>query len=462
MPMNDNLQRLARLAVLIDAAVVLAAAWLTWRARFGYWMLDDHYLVALMLGVLLALVLLPALGAYRGQRWAASGAGALRALPGLAAVFLALVVLGAATKTSADFSRLWAGSWFLASLALMATWRVALSRWRRTRSARESPRLLIIGVGELARQTAERLRSENGDEALVAGFLTLGDEQPVADLPAPVLGGVDRLEGLLAKADPHISEIWLAVGDIDKPGRRRVITELQMTSLPVRYVPDLTLLNLIAQHPRRIAGMTVIELNATPLDGPDAMVKAVLDRVLAALMLVVLSPLLLSVAVLIRVDSPGPVLFRQRRHGSDGQVFAVLKFRTMRATESEGPRQATRGDPRVTRVGRWLRRNSIDELPQLINVLRGDMSLVGPRPHPVALNYDYSRRIQAFMQRHRVKPGITGWAQVHGYRGETDTLEKMQKRVEHDLYYIEHWSLGLDLQILLRTLLTCWRAENAY
>jgi putative colanic acid biosynthesis UDP-glucose lipid carrier transferase len=161
------------------------------------------------------------------------------------------------------------------------------------------------------------------------------------------------------------------------------------------------------------------------------------------------------------MDSPGPVLFRQPRHGSDGQVFDVLKFRTMRVTEADAPRQARRDDPRVTRPGRFLRRTSLDELPQLVNVLAGDMSLVGPRPHPVALNHEFAGRIHAFMQRHRVKPGITGWAQVHGYRGETDTLEKMQKRFEYDLYYIEHWSLGLDLKILLRTL-TALRGENAY
>jgi putative colanic acid biosynthesis UDP-glucose lipid carrier transferase len=459
--MHDDLQRLARSAVLADGAAVLVAAWIAWWLRFQRWLLADHYFLALVLGVLLALVLLPALGAYRSRRWAEPGAGVLRALPGLGATFLALVVLSAATKTTADFSRLWTGGWFLASLALMAAWRLALSRWRAGREARERPRVLIVGGGDLARRTAERLIAESGDERVVAGFLTLRAGPPTADLPAPVLGGVDRLETVLTEAEPRITEIWLAAGDIDAAGRRRVIAELQLASLPVRYVPDLTLLNLIGQQPRRIAGMTVIELNATPLDGPDAVVKAALDRVLAALLLLALSPLLLAVAALIRMDSPGPVLFRQPRHGSDGQVFDVLKFRTMRVTEADAPRQARRDDPRVTRPGRFLRRTSLDELPQLVNVLAGDMSLVGPRPHPVALNHEFAGRIHAFMQRHRVKPGITGWAQVHGYRGETDTLEKMQKRFEYDLYYIEHWSLGLDLKILLRTL-TALRGENAY
>ncbi|MGK7294700.1 MAG: undecaprenyl-phosphate glucose phosphotransferase [Candidatus Wenzhouxiangella sp. M2_3B_020] len=461
MPTTDRLQRMARVAVLADAAAVFAAAWIAWWWRFGRWPMADHYVVALVLGVLLALVLLPALGAYRGRRWPSPGIGVLRALPGLAMTFVALVVLAAATKTTTDFSRLWTGGWFLSGLALMAAWRFAAMRWRARRGPRDRERVLVVGAGELAAETARRLIDETGETDLVTGFLAVGDESS-AGLPGPVLGGLDDLERVLETAEPRITEIWLATGDIDRPLRERMIGELQVFSLPVRYVPDLTLLNLIGQRPRRIAGLSVIELNATPLDGPDAIVKAALDRVAAALLLLLLSPLLLVVALLIRLDSRGPVLFRQPRHGSDGRVFDVLKFRTMKTAEAPSSRQATRGDPRVTRIGRILRRTSIDELPQLVNVLTGDMSLVGPRPHPVALNHAYAGKIHAFMQRHRVKPGITGWAQIHGFRGETDTLDKMRKRFEHDLYYIENWSLGLDFRILALTALRGWRGENAY
>jgi len=220
---------------------------------------------------------------------------------------------------------------------------------------------------------------------------------------------------------------------------------------------------LLGQRASEVAGITLIELNATPLDGPDALLKAVMDRVLSAVLLVLLSPLLLLIALLIRLHSPGPALFRQARHGGGGRIIQVLKFRTMFHHERpEDQRQARRGDPRITRLGAILRRSSLDELPQLINVLRGDMSLVGPRPHPVALNEKYAARLQDYMQRHRVLPGITGWAQVNGFRGETDTLDKMASRLEHDLYYIEHWSLGLDLRILARTALLGWGGRNAY
>ena len=465
MPTTDRTPRLARGAVLLDAIAVLAAAWLAWWWRFGRWSMADHYLVALALGVLLTLVLLPALGAYRGRRWPQPGVGALRALPGLAAVFGALVVMAAATKTTADFSRLWTGGWLLSSLALMMSWRFFVSRWRAIRAPHERGNLLIIGTGTLAGETARRLADAFGDSQRLAGFLTVGDDpddRTGGDLGAPILGGIDDLERVLLEADPAITEIYLATGDIDRALRERLMGELQLFSLPVRYVPDLALLNLIGQQPRRIAGMSVIELNATPLDGPDAVIKTVMDRVASAMLLVLLSPLLLTVAALVKLDSPGPVLFRQPRHGGSGQVFDVLKFRTMSHADAPSDRQATRDDPRVTRVGRILRSTSIDELPQLLNVLAGDMSLVGPRPHPVALNHEYAGKIHAFMQRHRVKPGITGWAQVHGYRGETDTLDKMRKRFEHDLYYIENWSLGLDFKILALTALRAWRSENAY
>jgi putative colanic acid biosynthesis UDP-glucose lipid carrier transferase len=181
-----------------------------------------------------------------------------------------------------------------------------------------------------------------------------------------------------------------------------------------------------------------------------------MDVVLASVGLVALSPVFLLVALIIKVDSPGPVLYRQVRNGLHGQVFSLIKFRTLRAETCDAPegqfRQVTQDDPRVTRTGRILRWTSLDELPQLINVLRGEMSIVGPRPHPVALNEHYVERIDGYFRRHAVKPGITGWAQVNGLRGETDTLVKMERRVRHDLYYIENWSLGLDIRIIARTL----------
>ena len=202
----------------------------------------------------------------------------------------------------------------------------------------------------------------------------------------------------------------------------------------------------------------------SPMVGMNRVLKAVEDRVLAALVLTLASPVMLVIALGVKLSSAGPVLFRQRRHGWDGNPIVIYKFRTMRVhTECGGQvTQASKTDSRVTRFGAFLRRTSLDELPQLINVLQGRMSIVGPRPHAVEHTEHYRDLIDTYLQRHRVKPGMTGWAQVHGWRGETDTLEKMQKRVEYDLYYIAHWSLWLDLKIIFLTLTNGFLHPNAY
>ena len=201
-----------------------------------------------------------------------------------------------------------------------------------------------------------------------------------------------------------------------------------------------------------------------PLSGWKTVVKYLEDKILATFLLILIAPLIVLIALAIKLDSKGPVLFRQPRYGFNNKVFSVIKFRTMcyKRSPEEGAPQARQNDPRVTRVGRFLRRRSLDELPQLFNVLQGTMSLVGPRPHPVPLNKEYEATIGGYFARHRVKPGITGWAQVNGLRGETDIPEKMKARVEYDIYYIENWSLLLDLQVLVMTAFVVLFQKNAY
>ena len=213
----------------------------------------------------------------------------------------------------------------------------------------------------------------------------------------------------------------------------------------------------------RLGPLASLKLTRLPLSRLEVVEKRLFDLVFAALALVALTPLLLAVAVLIKLDSPGPVFFVQRRYGFNQQPFRIIKFRTMRTLDDGAViRQASANDPRVTRIGRWLRRWNIDEIPQLFNVLTGDMSLVGPRPHALSHNLDYERRISLYARRHNVKPGITGWAQIRGYRGETDTDEKMRNRVEHDLFYIDNWSFWLDLKIIAHTVLSAKAYRNAY
>jgi Undecaprenyl-phosphate glucose phosphotransferase len=213
----------------------------------------------------------------------------------------------------------------------------------------------------------------------------------------------------------------------------------------------------------KLGPMASLQLTRLPLTRLELMEKRAFDLVFSCVALLLLTPVLIIAAVLIKLDSSGPVFFLQRRHGFNQKQFRIIKFRSMRTLDDGAViNQAKKDDPRITKVGAWLRRWNIDELPQLFNVIIGDMSLVGPRPHALSHDHDYERRIAFYARRHNVKPGITGWAQIHGFRGETDTDEKMQSRVEHDLYYIDNWSFWLDLQIMLRTVLSARSFRNAY
>jgi len=243
-----------------------------------------------------------------------------------------------------------------------------------------------------------------------------------------------------------------------------LMTRLRDSAATVLYAPDLSAFGLLRARWDDLGGIPVLSLVDTPHVGLDGVAKRVFDILASCLLLLLLALPMLAVAAVIRLESPGPAVFRQRRYGLDGREFVIYKFRSMSVTEDgrETFRQAGRADPRVTRFGAFLRRSSIDELPQLVNVLQGRMSMVGPRPHPVALNENHRRLIDGYMLRHKVKPGITGWAQVHGYRGETDTPEKMSGRIHYDLEYIENWSLGLDVRILIKTFFRVLDDPNAF
>lgn len=459
--MNDLPRGLSRAFPLFDAALLVAAGWLAFALRWGHATPSPPYALAMALGGLFALVFLPATGAYRSWRGRDHSLEVGNALPGLAVTFVALMAVGTFSKTTADFSRLWMAYWVLAAGVFAAVARGGVRALLRRRPPRV-PRIVIVGSDALAVATAERLRDHYGDPAVVAGFVHTGAPPDPGTLPAPLLGGPEALDTVLAASAGPVDEVWLASSHLPRRTREALVVRLQESCHTIRFVPDLSLLDLLGHLPAEVAGMTVIELNASPLDGPGALLKAALDRLGALAGLLLLGPLMLLIALAIRVDSPGPVLFRQRRHGGLGNAIEVYKFRTMHHDDDAAYRQATRDDRRVTRVGAMLRRSSLDELPQLLNVLRGEMSLVGPRPHPVALNHEFTGKIDAYMQRHRVKPGITGWAQVHGLRGETDTLEKMERRVAYDLHYIENWSLWLDIRILCLTLIRAWTDRNAY
>jgi len=262
----------------------------------------------------------------------------------------------------------------------------------------------------------------------------------------------------------YIDEIWLALPFTAFEQIKSIFNSLRYSTVNIKLVPNIYDFEILNHSVTEISGIPAINLRESPISGENKYIKMVEDKVLSFLILVLISPIMLAIAVVIKCTSPGPVLFKQKRYGLDGREINVYKFRSMYVNfeNSENITQAVKDDVRVTVVGKFIRRSSLDELPQLFNVIQGKMSLVGPRPHASFHNEHYKQLIPKYMLRHFVKPGITGWAQINGYRGETDTVEKMEKRIEYDLFYIENWSLGFDFKILWLTIYKGFFSKNAY
>jgi len=354
--------------------------------------------------------------------------------------------------------------WAIATPVLqwLATW---LGRTIvRRREARPELRrtAVVVGASALGVKVARALQGGDTRGVEFAGFFDdRGDERIDDDARTRVLG---RLTDVAAYTTEHgIREVYITLPLGSQPRIVELLEQLQGTTASLFFVPDVFGISIIQGRLQDMNGVPVVGICETPFTGTNELVKRVSDIVLASVILVLISPLLLAIALGVKLSSPGPAIFRQKRNGLDGEEIVVYKFRSMTSQDNGAVvRQATKNDPRITPFGAFLRRTSLDELPQFFNVLQGRMSIVGPRPHAVAHNEEYRRIIKAYMVRHKVKPGITGWAQVNGHRGETDTIEKMQARVEYDLEYLRNWSLGLDLQIIVRTIRLVFFDRNAY
>ncbi|MGO4325722.1 undecaprenyl-phosphate glucose phosphotransferase [Cupriavidus sp. 2TAF22] len=406
------------------------------------------------------LLVFPACGLYNSWRGRNHVALALRTLAAWGAVCMLGLVTAYLMHQSAALSRLWSMGWLLSVAVMLLLSRVML--YRMLGSVRElginAKRVVILGYGSLGHEMYQRVRNNRGAGYNVAGIYDEGMQ--------PVPAGVTRLESLQEVCtfvrNNGVREIWLTLPMAACRDLYDVVSHFRNDLIDIRWVPDIMAVELLGHRFSDFLGLPVIDLNSPPQSGITGLLKASFDRVFSLAALVGLSPLLLLIAVLVKASSPGPVLFRQARLGMDGKPFHVYKFRTMVMHQDSGVPQAVPGDPRVTRLGAFLRRTSLDELPQFFNVLHGEMSVVGPRPHAIEHNEIYKEIIDRYMLRHRVKPGITGWAQINGLRGQTDTVEKMRKRIEFDIFYIRNWSFRLDLQIILRTALHGWTGHAAY
>jgi putative colanic acid biosysnthesis UDP-glucose lipid carrier transferase len=311
----------------------------------------------------------------------------------------------------------------------------------------------IVGANDLGARLVARIRSAPLLGIRVAGVFDDRSQDRQAPMEgAPLLGPLAELADHAKRQRADI--IYIALPMTSQPRILNLLNELRDTTASIYFVPDIFIADLVQARVDSINGIPVVAVCETPFFGISGLMKTASDYLIAAIALTVLLPVMLLTALAVKVSSPGPVLFKQRRYGVDGKEILVYKFRTMIVLEDGVTvRQATRDDDRITRVGRFLRKTSLDELPQLINVLQGRMSVVGPRPHAVSHNEMYRKLIDGYMVRHKVKPGVTGWAQVNGLRGETDTVEKMQRRIEYDLTYLRNWSIQLDLYIILKSAL---------
>jgi len=391
------------------------------------------------------------------------GALARAVLTSWSMMVVLLLLIGWATSTTETFDQRVLLAWLLATpVARFATHlaipRLLLRLFTAQRVA------VIAGACGLGRTLAEQIRSNPLLGVRVAGFFDDRGPDRTGDAAAESGAILGTLDQLAAYVKSHrVDLIYITLPMASQPRIVRLLDELHDTTASIYFVPDIFLFDLIQAHIDTIGGMPVASVCETPFAGFNGVVKRASDIVLALVICALTLPLLLAIAVGVKLSSPGPVVFRQRRYGLDGREIHVYKFRSMTVTEDGAViKQATRVDERVTRFGAFLRRYSLDELPQFINVLQGRMSVVGPRPHAVAQSDMYRGLIKGYMIRHKVKPGITGWAQVNGLRGETHTLDRMENRIAYDLAYLRHWSLQLDLWIVLKTVFVVFNDRNAY
>ncbi|CAN7571009.1 undecaprenyl-phosphate glucose phosphotransferase [Cupriavidus necator] len=452
--------QLALMVRLLDAGAIWLAAILASEVRFASAHAPIHLFVQYF-GCAIAFIVLPGFDLYSSWRGRSLFSLATRLLSAWSLVWLISILLTYLLHQADSLSRLWMVYWYAFSLAgllgLRVASRVVLNLLRV--AGANSKRVLIVGYGRTGQEMYRRATASHA-----TGFKISGIYAPEGE---PTPEGRRRITDSAQipefAREQGIDEIWLTLPMSEFRLMQEINFSLRNDFIDIKWMPSVLDFDLLNHNVGNFLGMPAVEMNRPPALGVRGTIKAIFDRTFAALVLIALSPLFLIIGLLIKRDSPGPVFFKQERLGMDGRVIHVYKFRSMKVHAEHGTvTQATKGDSRITPIGAFLRRTSLDELPQFINVLRGEMSVVGPRPHAMAHNNMYKEQLDFYMMRHRVKPGITGWAQINGYRGETDTLDKMAKRVEHDIFYIRNWSFWMDVRIIFWTAFKGWTGRNAY
>ena len=405
-------------------------------------------------------------GLYRSWRTSTMGDEVRAVFSTWFLVVFVLLTIAFVTKTSEIFSRSVVVMWWIIAPVVLIVVRIAVRAALRfvRRHGANVRTIAVVGYNSIGFRLIEHLDSMPWAGLVVKGVFDQREGESIlieAGKSSYLLG---TLDDLLQKVNAgEIDSVYIALPLRSALRIEKLVNQLADTTASVYVVPDLFISELMHSRWIDLGGMPLVSVCETPFYGLYGWVKRAEDLILGCLILILISPLMVAIAIAVKATSPGHVLFKQRRYGLNGTVVEVWKFRSMTVCEDgESVPQAKKGDARITPLGAFLRRTSLDELPQFINVLQGSMSVVGPRPHAVAHNEQYRKLIKGYMLRHKVKPGITGWAQVNGWRGETDTLDKMQKRVEYDLEYIQNWSLWLDLRIVVLTVFRGFVENNAY
>jgi putative colanic acid biosysnthesis UDP-glucose lipid carrier transferase len=441
-----------------DVVVVVLTACLAHWARFGSPLLDGPNPAAVFRVVLLMLLVFPMFGLYRSWRGESVTSEIGRIALAWTVVMTTLLVSEWAIKNSGEYSRLWLGSWFAAGLALLGMHRWVGRRLLGSIRARgiDARKVVLVGATHAGRKIMAAARQSPWMGLDVIGYVqTPYDDQQVGT-DVPRVGDLDSFIANLQHYAPD--QIWVALPMRAEAEIKRLLDATSELPVTIRLVPDLFGYELLNHQATQLAGVPVITLRGSRINGHARIFKAVEDRLLAALILLLISPVMLMLALGVKLSSPGPVFYRQRRVGLDGREFEMLKFRSMPVdVEESGIVWGNAGNKSVTRFGRFIRTSSLDELPQFLNVLKGELSIVGPRPERPMFVEQFKKKIPGYMHKHLVKGGITGWAQIHGLRGDTD----LTRRIEFDLHYINHWSIWLDLKIIFRTPLVLLNRTNA-
>ncbi len=450
------------LLLISDTLAILGTAYITYDLIVVYSLVGNIYLFAVVFVWLVALSLLNFTGLYQFNVALQPLRRMSYIVAAVAVAYLFLLAAAFSLKVTESFSRIWVASFILSALVALTAFRLTLAAvLRRLLSDKNLKRnLAVIGDSEQARRLTALMKELANCPVRICGTFT---DIPGGHHAADEMPGLDTAIELARQG--HIDDVAIALPWSQEDRIMGLIERMRELPVNVYLVSDL--IGFRAQFnpaPSHFGSLPIVEVVGKPLSGWDSVIKAAEDYILGMLVLIVVAPVLAIIALAVRLGSPGPVIYRQPRLGFNNQIFTVYKFRTMyHEAQPVGPTlQATEGDPRVTRLGRLLRRWSLDELPQIFNVLNGTMSLVGPRPHALDHNEEFARRMKGYFGRHRVKPGITGLAQVKGFRGPTDSDEKLEGRIRNDIYYAENWSPSLDMQILLQTAVVCVFGKNAY